>query len=136
MAVALLCHADALVFRPECWRAVAAAYEVPHVFVRGAPGPLRGFVADGPEHQKPGRLVCLVHLAEAPANVELHNLVHYEHPVEATYAFGPDDAVRGWADDFERVEYVYVPTPGGTQLHSFVAAALVLHDRMVKRGDH
>lgn len=134
MSAALLCHIGDAEFRPECWRTLAAAFDVPHIFVRGGTAP-KGFVQDGPEHAKPGTLVCVVGPWEAPPGAQ--GLGTYHHPEDATYAFGPDYATGDWASEFERAEHVYISTGAATQLHSFTAAAIVLYDRgLVKHGDH
>ena len=130
--ISLLCHYST-VFYPECWKDVAAAYNISHIFVRGNSETIKGFVTDGPAHKKPRNLVCLVHPAEGQ-KYNPKSLFDYIHPKEAIYAFGPDDTIRSWINDFDQADYIYIPTPGATELYSFITAAMVLYDREVKNG--
>lgn len=57
------------------------------------------------------------------------------HPENALYVFGADD--QHFAPELlagRSASYVYVPTAGDLQLHSYEAAMLVLYDRQVKGG--
>lgn len=62
------------------------------------------------------------------------SLVDYEHPGDAIYLFGHDhqnlepEELEGFDCD-----YVFVPS-GKNEMYSYIAAAIVLYDRMVKYG--
>ena len=61
-------------------------------------------------------------------------LADFLHPASCTYLFGPDHAMLGAALDIEPAHRVFVEYPGDLQMFSWVAAAVVLYDRRVKRG--
>lgn len=62
------------------------------------------------------------------------NLKDFTHPEDATYVFGHDNLILQ-ASEFEGKTYsaVYVPTIE-MEMWSWVAAAVILYDRLVKNG--
>jgi tRNA(Leu) C34 or U34 (ribose-2'-O)-methylase TrmL len=87
-------------------------------------------------------LICVDNLYNAipygcvPVAVDLvpdaQNLIHYRHPKQAFYVFGPEDGTLGHKVlDFCR-DVVYVPTNGCMNLAATVN--VVLYDRIVKES--
>lgn len=63
-------------------------------------------------------------------------LVEFEHPADCIYIFGPDDGyLRPDEIDLSRIlDTVYIPTPNNPEMFSFVAAAIMLNDRVNGSG--
>lgn len=61
-------------------------------------------------------------------------LADFEHPRDAVYIFGSDNKNVDPADLPGAYSSVHVETASHHDMYSFVAAAVVLHDRMVKLG--
>jgi hypothetical protein len=59
------------------------------------------------------------------------SLVDFEHPDDVVYLFGGDHTILN--TDLPYVAAVYIPSDGA-ELYSHVAGAIVLYDRMLKRG--
>jgi hypothetical protein len=114
------------------WKDLAGAFRINFVFKVGGKQE-RGFAQYGPEHTMPAKKVCLLTPVEArQAKIEATSLHEYVHPESCQYIFGPDNAVRGWQKEIadEDTDYVTIPTPGGTELYSPLAAAFVLWHRL------
>ena len=65
------------------------------------------------------------------------SLVDFGHPRSAIYLFGGDNSNLNDEDDLGgRLpdDIVYVPQTGKDQMYSWVAAAVVFYDRLVKLG--
>lgn len=75
-----------------------------------------------------------------PVAVEItpgaQNLVHFEHPENALYVFGPEDGSLGKAQLMHCHRFVEIPSKGCVNLSA--AVYLVLYDRLFKelRGEH
>jgi hypothetical protein len=61
-------------------------------------------------------------------------LSEFRHPENAVYIFGPDNQNVDPDDLPPDYQSVHVETASHHDMYSWVAAAIVLHDRMVKRG--
>jgi hypothetical protein len=63
------------------------------------------------------------------------SLVGFSHPEDAIYLFGADNANMSKEDIAREPDHlVYIPTSDDHEMWSWVAGAVVLYDRMVKRG--
>ncbi len=59
------------------------------------------------------------------------SLVDFEHPDDVVYLFGGDHTIL--RTDLPYVDCVYIPSDGA-EFYSHVAGAVVLYDRVLKRG--
>lgn len=61
-------------------------------------------------------------------------LKEFEHPMDAIYIFGSDSNVM--QDEFKKANYpVYIETDTNDDMYSFVAYAVMMHDRKMKNGN-
>lgn len=87
------------------------------------------------EDLPPGPLVvaCPAHAQHLPGDVSLYTCIH---PENAIYVFGADTTgLAPWMFGSRSIsQKVYVPSREDTNLHSHVAAAMILYDRRCKHG--
>ena len=113
----------------DAWMNLTSAYEVQNPYIIG--GTATGFVPfDSSVHRVPEKHVCLLHPSETTET--LISIEDYRHPADATYVFGPDDGRTGWHRNFPGADLVCIPVVNGMQFYSHIAAAITLHDRLVK----
>lgn len=72
----------------------------------------------------------------SPRNAKNHPgvkpLAEFVHPAECCYLFGPDHSAL--VMDYDPNHAVFIEYPGDLPMFSWVAAAVTLYDRTVKRG--
>ena len=85
------------------------------------------------EIEEPVTLLMSEHGRNYQGNV---SLVDYVHPDEVCYMFGSDNRVleEKHFGDRQPDDIVYIPTSTIDTMYSFMAGAVTLYDRMVKRG--
>ena len=125
------------------WQFVLVHFGVSEFWSRGVP---EGYVSPRPSDKPPTRIATAAELPATPLVVVsspngkyvqgTQDLKTFKHPPNAIYLFGGDKEHLSDANDLggrEPDHIVFIPT-GPRVMHSFLAAGIVLYDRMVKNG--
>lgn len=120
------------------WEYILSNFNVENCWIRNAPTDFVSF-------HKPTQIQSADELPDAPLVVLSHpegrnykgvvSIVDFKHPPDAIYLFGADHIIMSDDDIGEREIHsvVYVPS-GQYEMYSYVAASIVLYDRLIKNG--